>query len=151
MTCVGPGSDSKKAAPGSVAVTGGRTLRSPAGSVAVAGVRMLRSPQSGSLQPGMIGGIGGKLGAEGIPPAVWRIGGEVVLLIAVAVALGVAAPMLFAQVMRNRARLNQAWTDLFGSWPYHDAYLGMLLDHFNVNGVNGVSGAIGPIRARPTT
>src|SRR6266508_3568933 len=53
MTCVGPGSDSKKAAAGSVAVTGGR---------------MLRSPQSGSLQPGMIGGIGGKLGAAGTPP-----------------------------------------------------------------------------------
>ena len=23
----------------------------------------------------------------------------------------------------DRARLNQAWNDLFGSWPYHDAYL----------------------------
>ncbi len=33
----------------------------------------------------------------------------------------------------DRARLNQAWTDLFGSWPYHDAYLGMLADHFAVN------------------
>ncbi|BCS34389.2 hypothetical protein TBR22_A36190 [Luteitalea sp. TBR-22] len=32
----------------------------------------------------------------------------------------------------ERARLEQAWTDLFGSWPYHDAYLGMLLDHFKV-------------------
>jgi hypothetical protein len=30
----------------------------------------------------------------------------------------------------DRARLNQAWNDLFGSWPYHDAYLGMLADHF---------------------
>jgi mono/diheme cytochrome c family protein len=30
----------------------------------------------------------------------------------------------------ERARLNQAWHDLFGSWPYHDAYLGMLADHF---------------------
>jgi hypothetical protein len=32
----------------------------------------------------------------------------------------------------DRARLNQAWNDLFGSWPYHDAYLGMLADHFGV-------------------
>jgi hypothetical protein len=32
----------------------------------------------------------------------------------------------------DRARLNQAWNDLFGSWPYHDAYLGMLADHFNL-------------------
>ena len=32
----------------------------------------------------------------------------------------------------DRARLNQAWTDLFGSWPYHDAYLGMLADHFSL-------------------
>src|SRR5262245_49762334 len=32
----------------------------------------------------------------------------------------------------DRARLNQAWNDLFGSWPYHDAYLGMLADHFKV-------------------
>ncbi|HTV02403.1 MAG TPA: DUF1592 domain-containing protein, partial [Luteitalea sp.] len=31
-----------------------------------------------------------------------------------------------------RAQLEQAWTDLYGSWPYHDAYLGMLLDHFAV-------------------
>ena len=30
----------------------------------------------------------------------------------------------------DRARLNQAWNDLFGSWPYHDAYLGMLADHY---------------------
>ena len=30
----------------------------------------------------------------------------------------------------DRTRLNQAWNDLFGSWPYHDAYLGMLADHF---------------------
>ncbi len=30
----------------------------------------------------------------------------------------------------DRARLNQAWNDLFGSWPYHDAYLGMLIDHY---------------------
>ena len=32
----------------------------------------------------------------------------------------------------DRARLNQAWNDLFGSWPYHDAYLGMLADHFGL-------------------
>jgi hypothetical protein len=32
----------------------------------------------------------------------------------------------------DRARLEQAWNDLFGSWPYHDAYLGMLADHFNL-------------------
>ena len=32
----------------------------------------------------------------------------------------------------DRARLNQAWHDLFGSWPYHDAYLGMLADHFEL-------------------
>jgi mono/diheme cytochrome c family protein len=33
----------------------------------------------------------------------------------------------------DRDRLNQAWNDLFGSWPYHDAYLGMLIDHFNLD------------------
>ena len=32
----------------------------------------------------------------------------------------------------DRARLDQAWTDLFGSWPYHDAYLGMLIEHFGL-------------------
>jgi len=32
----------------------------------------------------------------------------------------------------DRARLEQAWTDLFGSWPYHDAYLGMLADHYKI-------------------
>ena len=32
----------------------------------------------------------------------------------------------------DRARLNHAWTDLFGSWPYHDAYLGMLIDHYRL-------------------
>lgn len=37
---------------------------------------------------------------------------------------------------RDRDRLNQAWADLFGSWPYHDAYLGMLADHYNVD-LNG--------------
>ena len=33
----------------------------------------------------------------------------------------------------DRARLNQAWNDLFGSWPYHDAYLGMLADHYRLD------------------
>ncbi|MEO6004864.1 MAG: DUF1592 domain-containing protein [Opitutus sp.] len=32
----------------------------------------------------------------------------------------------------DRERLNQAWNDLFGSWPYHTAYLGMLADHFGL-------------------
>jgi mono/diheme cytochrome c family protein len=32
----------------------------------------------------------------------------------------------------DRARLNQAWNDLFGSWPYHDAYLQMLADHYDL-------------------
>ncbi len=32
----------------------------------------------------------------------------------------------------DRDRLNQAWNDLFGSWPYHDAYLGMLADHYTL-------------------
>jgi len=32
----------------------------------------------------------------------------------------------------ERAALERAWNDLLGSWPYHDAYLGMLLDHYGV-------------------
>jgi hypothetical protein len=32
----------------------------------------------------------------------------------------------------ERAALERAWNDLFGSWPYHDAYLSMLLDHYGV-------------------
>lgn len=32
----------------------------------------------------------------------------------------------------DRDRLNDAWNDLFGSWPYHTAYLGMLADHYGV-------------------
>ena len=32
----------------------------------------------------------------------------------------------------DRERLDHAWNDLFGSWPYHDAYLEMLLDHYGV-------------------
>src|SRR6516165_9095158 len=50
MTCTGPGNVSKKAAPGSVAVAGGR-------------MAVLMNPQSESLQPAMLGGIGSGLGA----------------------------------------------------------------------------------------
>ena len=32
----------------------------------------------------------------------------------------------------DRKRLNDAWNDLFGSWPYHEAYLGMLADHYKL-------------------
>jgi hypothetical protein len=32
----------------------------------------------------------------------------------------------------DRTHLNEAWNDLFGSWPYHDAYLGMLIDHYGL-------------------
>jgi mono/diheme cytochrome c family protein len=32
----------------------------------------------------------------------------------------------------DRAKLEAAWTDLFGSWPYHDAYLGMLVEHYKL-------------------
>jgi hypothetical protein len=32
----------------------------------------------------------------------------------------------------ERERLNQAWHDLLGCWPYHDAYLGLLAEHFDV-------------------
>ena len=32
----------------------------------------------------------------------------------------------------DRAQLEAAWADLFGSWPYHDAYLGMLVDHYKL-------------------
>jgi hypothetical protein len=28
--------------------------------------------------------------------------------------------------------LNEAWNDLLGSWPYHTAYLGMLVDHYGL-------------------
>src|SRR5262249_23229716 len=52
MTCTGPGSDSKKAAGGSVAVDGGR-------------MAVLMNPQSGS-QPAMLDGIAG--GLESTPP-----------------------------------------------------------------------------------
>lgn len=32
----------------------------------------------------------------------------------------------------DRDRLNHAWNDLFGSWPYHDAYLEMLVEHYGL-------------------
>ncbi|MBL9201474.1 MAG: DUF1592 domain-containing protein [Opitutaceae bacterium] len=32
----------------------------------------------------------------------------------------------------ERDHLNHAWHDLLGSWPYHDAYLGMLAEHYGV-------------------
>ena len=32
----------------------------------------------------------------------------------------------------DRVRLNHAWNDLFGSWFYHDAYLGMLTEHYGL-------------------
>ncbi|MEO8483466.1 MAG: DUF1592 domain-containing protein [Acidobacteriota bacterium] len=34
----------------------------------------------------------------------------------------------------DRVRLDQAWNDLKSSFPYHDAYLGMLADHFGLKG-----------------
>lgn len=30
----------------------------------------------------------------------------------------------------DRVRLDHAWHDLFGSWPYHDAYLDLLAEHY---------------------
>jgi mono/diheme cytochrome c family protein len=32
----------------------------------------------------------------------------------------------------DRVRLDHAWNDLFGSWPYHDAYLNLLAEHFGI-------------------
>jgi mono/diheme cytochrome c family protein len=32
----------------------------------------------------------------------------------------------------DRVRLNHAWNDLFGSWFYHDAYLFMLTEHYQL-------------------
>ncbi|MEY2879660.1 MAG: hypothetical protein RLZZ15_2040, partial [Verrucomicrobiota bacterium] len=32
----------------------------------------------------------------------------------------------------DRARLNHAWNDLLGSWPYHDGYLEVLGEHYAV-------------------
>jgi hypothetical protein len=45
----------------------------------------------------------------------------------------------------DRARLNQAWNDLFGSWPYHDAYLGMLLDHYGLTPQSRLIKDMGPV------
>lgn len=33
----------------------------------------------------------------------------------------------------DRERLDHAWNDLFGSWPYHNAYLDMLAEHYEVD------------------
>ena len=56
----------------------------------------------------------------------------------------------------DRARLNQAWNDLFGSWPYHDAYLGMLADHYalklksrRIQDIDAAQIAVLPAAARP--
>jgi mono/diheme cytochrome c family protein len=56
----------------------------------------------------------------------------------------------------ERARLNHAWNDLFASWPYHDAYLGMLLDHYGLKpasrriaDMNAAAIAAQPADARP--
>jgi hypothetical protein len=56
----------------------------------------------------------------------------------------------------DRARLNHAWNDLFGSWPYHDAYLGMLAEHYKVTlksrriqDIDAVAIAALPADARP--
>src|SRR4029453_4586491 len=65
MTCTGPGSDSKKAAAGSVAVAGGR-------------LPVLRPPPSGSLQPAMIDGNAGEV--EVVPPVVPPVSPPPVLL-----------------------------------------------------------------------
>lgn len=47
---------------------------------------------------------------------------------------------------RDRARLEAAWTDLYGSWPYHDAYLGMLLEHYKVTEGSRKIGDMTPAR-----
>jgi hypothetical protein len=56
----------------------------------------------------------------------------------------------------DRARLNHAWNDLFGSWPYHDAYLGMLAEHYGfgtesrrIEDLNAARIAALPAAARP--
>jgi mono/diheme cytochrome c family protein len=46
----------------------------------------------------------------------------------------------------ERARLDHAWSDLFGSWPYHDAYLGMLLDHYGLKTAPRTIEAMTPAR-----
>ena len=47
---------------------------------------------------------------------------------------------------KERTRLEEAWADLFGSWPYHDAYLGMLLDHYGVKVESRTIAAMTPAR-----
>jgi len=56
----------------------------------------------------------------------------------------------------DRARLNQAWNDLMGSWPYHDGYLEMLIDHYglklksrHVKDLDAATIAAAPAAARP--
>ncbi len=56
----------------------------------------------------------------------------------------------------DRARLNQAWNDLFASWPYHDAYLGMLVEHYGlklkstlIRDLSAAETAAQPAAARP--
>jgi len=56
----------------------------------------------------------------------------------------------------DRERLNQAWNDLFGSWPYHTAYLGMLADHYGqklksprIEDLDEAALATWPAEARP--
>ncbi len=56
----------------------------------------------------------------------------------------------------DRVRLNQAWDDLFGSWPYHDAYLDLLAGHYGhkLNGLriqhmDATAIATWPAEARP--
>ena len=46
----------------------------------------------------------------------------------------------------DRARLEHAWNDLFGSWPYHDAYLGMLLDHYGLTSTSRKIAEMTPAR-----
>src|SRR5207253_2002606 len=36
----------------------------------------------------------------------------------------------------DRVRLDIAWNDLLGSFPYHDGYLQVLADHYNVDLAN---------------
>ncbi|MSU49159.1 MAG: DUF1592 domain-containing protein [Opitutus sp.] len=33
----------------------------------------------------------------------------------------------------DRERLNDAWNDLFGSWPYHNGYLNLLAEHYHLD------------------
>ena len=56
----------------------------------------------------------------------------------------------------DRVLLDRAWIDLFDSWPYHDAYLGMLVDHYglkvasrHIQDLDAVQIAMQPAEARP--